>query len=161
MIVVADTSPLNYLILLRQVDLLHDLFGEVLVPYGVLEEMQHPDAPDAVRNWAANPPSWMEPRRVEDVSDNINPALGRGEREAISLALTSPADLLLIDERAGRFEAESHSLNVAGTVAVLFQGAVKHGLDFPALLSQLRSFGFRLSRQVEEGMLERYYTQQK
>jgi predicted nucleic acid-binding protein len=42
MIVVADTSPLNYLIRLGHPNVLHKIYGRVLVPHAVLIEMQHP-----------------------------------------------------------------------------------------------------------------------
>jgi predicted nucleic acid-binding protein len=48
-IVVADTSPLNYLILIDQADLLPSLFGEVLLPHAVHRELQHPKTPERVR----------------------------------------------------------------------------------------------------------------
>ncbi len=49
MIVVADTTPLNYLIKLGYPDVLRELYGRVLVPSAVLTEMQHPEAPHEVR----------------------------------------------------------------------------------------------------------------
>jgi predicted nucleic acid-binding protein len=45
MIVVVDTSPLNSLIRLGHPDILHEIYGRVLVPHAVLIEMQHPEAP--------------------------------------------------------------------------------------------------------------------
>jgi uncharacterized protein len=45
MIVVADASPLNYLIQIDSDNLLHELFGRVLVPAAVMEELGHPRAP--------------------------------------------------------------------------------------------------------------------
>lgn len=39
MIVVSDTSPLNYLVLLDVVSVLPKLFGEVVVPPAVLTEL--------------------------------------------------------------------------------------------------------------------------
>ena len=56
MIAVADTSPICYLILIGEVDLLPKLFSQVLVPEAVLAELLHEDAPSAVRSWASNPP---------------------------------------------------------------------------------------------------------
>ena len=49
MIAVADTSPLCYLILISEVDLLRKLFSEVVVPAAVMTELLHEDAPEAVR----------------------------------------------------------------------------------------------------------------
>lgn len=60
MIVVADTTPLNYLILIDQIDILEALYGRILVPHAVQEEMLDPNAPPNVRAWAKDPPHWLE-----------------------------------------------------------------------------------------------------
>ncbi len=54
MVVVADTSPINYLVLIEQIDLLIRLYTRILI--AVLEELNHPLAPNPVRDWARNPP---------------------------------------------------------------------------------------------------------
>jgi predicted nucleic acid-binding protein len=59
MIAVSDTSPICYLILIGDIDILPKLFDQVLVPRAVLAELCHEDAPEAVRDWAANPPTWI------------------------------------------------------------------------------------------------------
>jgi predicted nucleic acid-binding protein len=59
MIAVADTSPLCYLVLIGEIDLLPRLFSQVVVPTAVVTELLHEDAPDAVRGWAANLPPWI------------------------------------------------------------------------------------------------------
>ena len=56
MIAVADTSPICYLVLIGEIDLLPKLFSQVLAPPAVIAELLHEDAPDAVRGWAANLP---------------------------------------------------------------------------------------------------------
>src|SRR5437879_2594446 len=104
MIVVADTSPLNYLIRLRKAEILLELYGRVIVPSAVLAELRHPDAPEPVRGWAEMPPAWLEIVKVNRIDSSLADKLGAGEREAISLALELRADLLLIDERTGRRE---------------------------------------------------------
>ncbi len=58
MIVVSDTSPLNYLVLIGADQVLPSLFGRVLTPPEVLAEMQHAKAPPQVSAWAQNPPAW-------------------------------------------------------------------------------------------------------
>lgn len=156
MIVVADTSPLNYLILLGYVDLLRDVYGRVLVPDAVLIEMQHADAPNAVNIWASTLPTWIEQVHVERTDPTLAKELGAGEREAISLAMEVRADILLIDERAGRQEAEARHIEVAGTLAVLLQASLRGHFEFPAALKTLRQLGFRVSTNVEAAMLARY-----
>lgn len=60
MIVVSNTSPLGYLVLIQSIDVLPELFGRVVVPETVAEELSHPKAPDGVRAWIADPPSWLD-----------------------------------------------------------------------------------------------------
>jgi predicted nucleic acid-binding protein len=64
MIAVADASPLCYLILIGQIDLLPKLFLHVAVPRAVITELLHEDAPEAVRTWASNLPAWIESKRI-------------------------------------------------------------------------------------------------
>ena len=60
MIVVSHTSPINYLIAIGQINVLPVLFGRVVAPNAVLEELSHPNAPSVVREWIAKPPDWFE-----------------------------------------------------------------------------------------------------
>lgn len=156
MIVVADTSPLNYLIRLGQANILQQLYGRVLVPRAVLEEMQHPGAPDEVRAWANAVPSWLEAIKPRQIDPTLRLELGAGEREAISLAIEVNADVLLIDEQAGRQEAEARHIEVAGTLAVLLQAALRGHLAFPESLEEIRAFGFRVSPSLAAATLARY-----
>ena len=59
-LVVSDTSPLNYLVLIGQAALLPSLFEKVFVPQAVLEELKHIAAPEDVQRWIAAPPAWLE-----------------------------------------------------------------------------------------------------
>jgi len=59
MLVVADTSPLNYLVLMQQDTLLPTLYERVMIPPAVREELQRPRTPQAVRQWVAHPPAWL------------------------------------------------------------------------------------------------------
>ena len=69
MIVVADSGPLHYLILLDHADLLHHFYGEVLVPEAVAVELSSPSAPLVVRDWLSRAPSWLSVVSVE--SDKV------------------------------------------------------------------------------------------
>ena len=107
MIVVADSGPLHYLILLEHVDLHRRFSGQVLVPDLVAGELTTAGAPDIVRSGWANPPTWVDVHPVaDDAVSRVTDDLDLGERAAIALAETVAADLLLIDEAAGRPEAK-------------------------------------------------------
>lgn len=103
-VVVADTTPLNYLILIGQTEVLRELFDEVMIPEAVLAELRHPKAPAAVANWLLNLPAWLTAEKVARVDQSIQ--LGLGETEAISLAVERQIPIVLMDERRGRAAAE-------------------------------------------------------
>ena len=159
MIVVADKTPLNYLIRLGYISVLNTIYGRVIAPEAVLQEMMHPDAPPEVRAWALSPPVWFEKVSVRQLDASLPSKLGMGEREAISLALEIKADLLLIDERAGRHEAEVRHIEAAGTLAVLLEasltGQLHENLEFSERLDNLKRLGFRVSPSVMAMMIAR------
>jgi predicted nucleic acid-binding protein len=100
-LVVADTSPIFYLLSIGHIDLLRRLFGKVFVPDAVHRELCHPMAPPVVGDWVAELPAWAEVTQVEPIADPTLESVGAGERAAITLALSLHADLVLIDERKG------------------------------------------------------------
>lgn len=88
MIAVADTSPLTYLVLIGEIELLPALFAEVVIPPAVAAEVADPRAPEPLRTWWQEPPSWIrtaDPGGREPPPEEVQ-RLHRGEREAILLA---------------------------------------------------------------------------
>ena len=64
MIVVSNTTPLNYLVLIGQQDLLARLFERVIIPQAVWLELQAEGTPEPVRAWLANQPAWLEVKQA-------------------------------------------------------------------------------------------------
>lgn len=149
MIVVADSGPLHYLILLDQAELLHRFYGQVIVPDAVFKELTSGRAPQPVKRWLSEAPSWL---RVQEVPSNqlelVTETLDLGEREAIALAQLLGADLLLIDEISGRAEARRRSLRVTGTLGILRIAAEKELIDVPEILVRLRDTSFYVSEDL-------------
>ena len=121
MIVVSDTTPLNYLILIDQSHLLHELYGRVLIPEAVRDEMRRTETPEKVRAFVSTPPTWLEVHAVPAPDLALN--LGAGEREAITLAQALHADVLLLDDGKARRAARERGLTVIGTLGVLANAA--------------------------------------
>ena len=121
MIIVADTGPVNYLILSGHVDLVNELYGALLIPTAVQRELLHARAPLKVREWANALPAWAEVHKAADPWRFAD--LGPGEREAISLALEVKADFVLIDETLGRKVAVKNNMAVKGTLGILEEAA--------------------------------------
>src|SRR6266581_2246702 len=127
MLVIADSSPLIVLVNLGHADVLPKLFGQVVIPPAVVYELSSPSRPQAVRDFAASPPTWLKVQRPAAIQPI--PELHPGEIEALSLALELHADLLLIDERKAYREAVARKLNAVGTVRVLERAAAEKLLD--------------------------------
>jgi predicted nucleic acid-binding protein len=99
MIVVADTAPLNYLIQIDYDGLLPKLYGHIVVPASVMQELGHAAAPVAVHRWLAHVPVWIDVRLAAAAPDAELADLDLGEREAIQLAEEQHADLLLMSAK--------------------------------------------------------------
>lgn len=164
MAIVCDTSPLSYLVLIGEVDILADLYGHVSIPSAVADELQHPDGPDATRRWINAPPEWLHvappyPRAPSDTLLAENEAfsiLDRGERAAIRLAMHEDARLLVIDERAGRAVANDLGLAVTGTLGVLDVAAAEGLVDVAKVIERLRATSFRAAPSLYRWLLSRH-----
>jgi predicted nucleic acid-binding protein len=155
MIVVADASPLHYLILLEHIELLNTLYGTITVPPTVLTELQRPQAPPAVRTWIAALPMWITMRAPQTVAPEALRHLGTGECDAILLAQELHADLLLVDDQQGRHAALRYALPVMGTLGVL-ERAAEHGLiHLSDAITRLQASNFRIHPQIIAELLER------
>lgn len=156
MLVVADTSPINYLVLLGHTALLPTLYTRVVLPPAVVLELRDVEAPEVVRAWAANLPVWCEVKRPTSLVVTEDLAhLGAGEQEAIVLAQELGADFLLMDEDDGRRTALSRALNVTGTLGVLERAAERGLIDLPRTLALLSMTTFRVRDELLQGMLAR------
>jgi predicted nucleic acid-binding protein len=157
MIVVADTGPLHYLILLDHAELLHRFYGEVVVPDAVAIELSSPSAPNAVRDWISRAPSWLSVVAVEtDGVQEVTDELDLGERAAIALAGAIHADLLLIDEAAGRAEAKRRNLRVTGTLGVLRTAAERGLIDVPEVIVRLKATSFYADEALLKSAFDRW-----
>ena len=146
--VVADTSPLNYLILVEASDILPALFGRICVPTAVVTELAHPRAPVVVKNWMRyGVPDWIEVRNAGALEAGLE-YVGAGEREAIALAMEIGAAALLIDDRVGRREATERGLRVVGTLALLSEAARRNLVDLNNVLDRLLQTNFRISEEL-------------
>jgi predicted nucleic acid-binding protein len=153
-LVIADTGPLNYLILIEHIDLLPRLFQKVVLPTAVQDELMDIDAPPEVRSWIARPPAWLE---IVAAPGAMGPViLGAGETAVIALAESLHADLLLIDERKGVKIARNKGFRVTGTLGLLEVAAQAGLVDFVEAAERLRRTTFRSPDALLETMLKKY-----
>ena len=157
-LVVADTGPINYLVLIDAIEVLPKLFEQVLVPAAVYEELSHAEAPPPVRAFMSQVPTWLEIRPNPDRGDDnaTDDALDEGERAAIALATSIGADLILMDDRAGVAVAYRRGLAVTGTLGVLDLAARRGLLDLATAIARLKATNFRYPPEVIEALLAQH-----
>lgn len=156
MLVIADTSPVNYLLLIGHIDVLPDLFGKVILPSIVRDELAKPGTPLAVRDWIADPPSWVDVRpATTHAGDAVSlEGLDEGEVAAIILAAELHADLLLMDDRDGVIVARSKGFAVTGTLGVLGLAAERGLLNLAQAFDQLKRTNFRYPQEIMDRLLD-------
>ena len=154
--IVADTSPLCYLVLIGCVDVLPVMFGRVEIPGAVRDELSASDAPPPVSAWMARPPGWLGVYAVEYEPDAALRRLHSGEREAIILAEQLGADLIVLDEKLGRRVATGRGLRVTGTLGVLKEASARGLIDLPSAVERLRQTTFRASPRLLQNLLKEH-----
>ena len=155
--VIADTGPINYLVIIGHIHVLSMLFGMVSIPEVVRAELGHPRSPDVVRRWIASHPPWLcvEPDPHSPIVQL--PFLDDGEREAILLARSLNADLVLMDDRAGVATALSLGLAAIGTVGLLDLAARRGLIDLADAFARLRATSFRCRTAIYDEILVRFH----
>jgi predicted nucleic acid-binding protein len=153
-LVISNTSPLFYLHRLGQLELLHKLYGRILVPEAVVEELkaggdQGEDVPDIADY------DWVEVcsvRLPEVVSLIVD--LGPGEAQVLAMALENPGSLAIIDDRLARELARARNIRITGTVGILLKAKQAGYIrSVKSLLRTLIQLDFRLSEDVVDTIL--------
>jgi len=151
---ICNTSPLLYLHQINRLDLLRQLYEEVLFPPAVEAELA------AGAELGINAPHlslypWLKKLPlVSDASISLVTDLGRGEAEVIALGLENPGSRLILDDTLARRIAQLHRLQFTGTVGVIVK-AKNVGLvaAVSPILSKLRTAGLWLSDGLVEEVL--------
>lgn len=122
MIIVSDTSVISNLKLIGELDLLHQLYGEIIIPGMVKEELLKLQdfGIDILSLDLFHSINLLTPSDKELVN-RLMDSLDAGESAAIALATELKAHYLAIDERAGRRTAKSLGINIIGLIGILIQ----------------------------------------
>ncbi len=155
MIVVSNATPLIALAKIKRLGLLQELFGTILIPQAVYEEVVT-HAMGRPGSTEIHEADWIHTRAVAERTDvdYLRTDLDPGEAEAIVLAQELSADWVLLDEPKARLAAHLLGLKFMGTVGVLVlakrEGKIEH---VRPLLDELRARKFHLSERVYQAVL--------
>ena len=161
MIVVSDTTPLMSLLKKDCIDLLEKLFGQVLIPQAVFEEL----AADERFKFEADQISSKQFIIVKAVqnSESANilkraTGLDQGESEAIVLTDELNADLLLMDEAKGRAISSQMGLKIMGTIGILMAAYEEKELtadEVKQCIEGLQSAGRHISQKHYQMLIDK------
>jgi predicted nucleic acid-binding protein len=154
--IVSDTSPINYLILIEQTDLLPRLFRQIVIPEAVYSELSDAAAPLPVQNWIATPPEWLTVLPVRYPGDDVVDQLDFGERALILLAQEHGASLLLLDDMKARRVATDRVFLITGILGILDQAATMNLIDLPIAVQRLQNTSFWASGTLFQRLLDKH-----
>jgi predicted nucleic acid-binding protein len=158
--VVSNTSPVLNLAVIGRLSLLHDQFGEILIPNAVLEELRiQEDLPGSQATREALKEGWLIIQEVSNQSlvSVLQRELDNGEAEAITLAVQAKAQWILLDEKEGRKIAKSLGLRVAGILGILLRARQEGRLpSMQKAMDQLRNLaGFRIGAELYDDLVRK------
>lgn len=144
-LIIADTSCLILLDKIGQLEILHQVYGEVFITPAVLKEYGQPA------------PGWVKVKSpVNDSTTNtIAQLLNLGEASSIALALENPTSIVIIDDLKARKMARKLALRVTGTLGVLMKaketGVIKKLKPF---IKELEKTDFRIAQKIIDEILK-------
>jgi len=153
--IVSNSTPIIALCKIKRFEILRELFGTIVIPEAVRNEVadigkkRSGSVEILTHDWVR-----MECVKNRTVIDFLLVSVDPGEAEAIALAKESSADLLLIDDRAGRRIAQTVGVTIAGTIGVLLRYYRHDSRLFKQALDDLIATGFRISKLEYQRMLQ-------
>lgn len=154
--VVSDTSPICYLALIEELELLPALYGRIYIPEAVAAELKHPKAPAILRSWIESSPEYLEIVKARSRVSSDLEGLHVGEREAILLAEDLGAELVIMDDRRAREAALKRGIEVTGLLGLLGQAAERELVSLPDVFERLQRTSFRTTPKFLRTLLDRY-----
>jgi predicted nucleic acid-binding protein len=153
--IVSNTTPIISLLKLNRLDLLQQLYNEIYIPLAVYKEIEAGKA--KVYYTDLSKFDWIKIVEIKDkkaVKYFLD--LDQGEAEAIVLATECNADLIILDERLGRFYAKHAELKVTGTIGVLIKAKME-GLinEVRPLLEELIKKEVWISEKLKREILQK------
>lgn len=153
--VIVNTSPIQYLYQVNLLDLLPNLYDEIILPQSVVDELI---VGSSLGVALPNPKLLYWVKIVQARSKSILPLvteLGPGEREALALAIEINDSLVILDDNLARNYAKLLGINLTGTLGILLKAKQQGYLsEIAPILNQLNALNFRLSLSTRNFVLK-------
>ena len=143
--VISDAGPLIALAKVEALFIPRELFSHLWIPRAVWLECREKAGEDSRRIEQAAHEGWVEVVSVAEVLC-LPPSLGRGEAQAIQLALEAENALVIMDDRLARRAAMQHGLDYIGTVRMLHLAEQRAIIDSAEdMIQRMAAHGYRIS----------------
>jgi predicted nucleic acid-binding protein len=156
MIVVSDTTILSNLLKIGKIELLKDLFGEIILPESVYKEINSLISKRPELEFFKNQ-DWIQIKSIKnlDLLKKLLVELDDGEAEAICLANELNANKLLIDEKLGRAVAEKLNIEIIGTLGIIVEAKNKHLIEsIEDVMIELKDIGFWIHESLYQKIIK-------
>lgn len=153
--VVSNTTPIISLLKLNQLDLLKQLYKQIYIPTAVFNEIEAGKDKEFYKDLSTI--NWINIIEIKDkISVKYFLDLDSGEAEAIVLATELKADLIIIDEKLGRFHTKHANLKVTGTIGILLKSKTVGLIEnLKPLLIELTEKNVWISEKLKREILEK------
>jgi predicted nucleic acid-binding protein len=144
--IISNTSCLIILTNIGQLDLLHSLYGSIVI------------TPEVAAEYDENLPEWIQVKTVQDTDKikMLQNSLDLGEASTIALALEMPEhSIIILDDKKARRAAKDFGLHLTGTLGVISK-AYKAGIipDISKIMNDLHQSNFRIPKNFERLILQ-------
>ena len=153
---IVNSTPIILLAGINRLDLLFKLYEKIVIPEAVYEEVTAKY--DSASRVVSDHPNWLTVEKAPELPQQyrrlISAKLHAGEIEVMSLALSSDADVAVLDDNAARKTAKFFGLPVTGTLGLLMRAKDRGFVpEVRPLVDDLRASGFRINDEVVAAVL--------
>jgi predicted nucleic acid-binding protein len=138
--IIADTSCLIVLSNIKELDILHRLYGSITITLEVASEYVH------------ELPGWIKIKTAKDklMQLVLEMQIDKGESSSITLALEIPNSTLILDDYKARKIALHLGLTFTGTIGVIIKAKISGIIpSIKPLLRKIKQTNFRLTDEIE------------
>mgnify|MGYP000862518243 CR=1 FL=1 len=153
--VIANSTPLIALNKIGKLDLLKEIYKEIIIPYAVYEEVilnSNKASNDFIKE-----SNFFSIKRIknEEARKLFVTSLHKGEVEVMILAKEIKADICIIDDLLARKYAKYYNLNITGTIGILLK-AKELGLitRIKPIMDELKVSGIYIDTKLYNRVLE-------
>lgn len=151
--VISNTTPIISLLKVKKLELLKELYTELIIPEAVFDEIEKGNRKNYYQDLRKI--DWIRIVKIAN-SDSVDYFfdLDKGEAEVLILAHEQNADLVIIDELAGRNYAKRLELNLTGTIGILLKAKEKKLISsIKSILKELQVKGSWINPKLVEKAL--------